>query len=446
MEGTTLLGLVFTMAVAAVLAVLLRRRGAKAEAQAQAEAEAVRAQQEQEEAEAAAKANKAKAEKDAKNKAKAKVAAAKHVDPPQLLTLLKGHTGPVTDVVFSPSGQHLASCSEDRTLRMWRLADFAEKEHGYVRTNIDLDHGDAIAFSTDGKVCAVILHMAQQVQLFKVSKKDVSPLATLPEHPTTSAGPLRHVGVAVNDNAKYVMLSYEKELIEIYHPRGNKLQELRTLTSTNYHAAVSPCGQFFAYSGFTPDVKICVAVGANGNYVNGAKAMTLAGLSTGVVHFTFSPDSSRMAALCKDGLWKLYDIAVRWKSNEDTHELSSGQAELVGQRGFVAIDPQGGSVVVASGNHLQIFSASSGKLLRHIPDIFAKGHATALSFSQLGDCFAVGGSGRHIAVFQNVQGYEERLRQLEAKLSRESDSNAQERMQQLCTDLRRQLQTWRSGP
>ena len=43
-----------------------------------------------------------------------------------MLRVLSGHTEFVTSVAFSPSGEYLASGSYDQTIRIWRVADGKE--------------------------------------------------------------------------------------------------------------------------------------------------------------------------------------------------------------------------------------------------------------------------------------------------------------------------------
>ena len=43
----------------------------------------------------------------------------------ELLETLRGHTGLVWDVAFTPDGRGLVSCSEDKTLKYWDVSRLA---------------------------------------------------------------------------------------------------------------------------------------------------------------------------------------------------------------------------------------------------------------------------------------------------------------------------------
>jgi WD40 repeat protein/serine/threonine protein kinase len=65
----------------------------------------------------------------------------------QQVSTLKGHSHNVTSICFSPTGQYLASASEDRTIRIWKMASTREVT-AVVGHNTPVR---SVAFSPDGK-------------------------------------------------------------------------------------------------------------------------------------------------------------------------------------------------------------------------------------------------------------------------------------------------------
>ena len=87
---------------------------------------------------------------------------------------LRGHTGRINSVVFSPDGQLLASGSDDWTFKLWDVRtqqSMATLEHITDRTRSQIKE---VAFSHDGRLLATA---GQHVKLWEVSTQ--TEIATL---------------------------------------------------------------------------------------------------------------------------------------------------------------------------------------------------------------------------------------------------------------------------
>lgn len=116
-----------------------------------------------------------------------------------LVAALKGHSSPVTCLDFSSNGKYLASCSEDRTVRLWSTRDLAGREHRCLRANVGLDHAELVRLSPDSRAFIVWLANAETIRVYKMTKKDDGSFtftATSGDFPKKHKAPVINIGIA----------------------------------------------------------------------------------------------------------------------------------------------------------------------------------------------------------------------------------------------------------
>ncbi|KAK9536771.1 hypothetical protein VZT92_006532 [Zoarces viviparus] len=372
--------------------------------------------------------------------------ASQHTFSHQLLAAsLKSHSANVTCLDFSSNGKYLASCADDRTVRIWSTKDFLDREHKCLRANVDLDYATLVRFSPDSRAFITWLANGDTIRIIKMVKKEDGTLtfkAASEDFPQKHKAPILNIGIA--ETGKFIMSASIDTSIHIWDLKGDVLASINTNQITNSYAAVSPCGRFVASCGFTPDVKVWeVCFGKGGEFKEVARAFDLKGHSAGVHAFAFSNDSSRMVTVSKDGTWKLWDTDVEYKKQQDPRLLRT--VPCVSSEGSrVALSPDGRVVAVSDGCNVAMYSAATGQLEEELHGVHSE-EINDLRFDINGRFLACSGD-KAIRVFHNAPGYRAAIRDMQDMLKKAQNEAMKQRLQQQISEAQRSLDTVLAAP
>ncbi|XP_077167396.1 transducin beta-like protein 2 isoform X1 [Paroedura picta] len=358
---------------------------------------------------------------------------------PLLAAALKGHSGSISCLDFSSNGKYLASCSDDRTVRIWSTKDFLEREHRCMRANVELDHATLVRFYPDSRAFIVWLANGDTIRVFKMTKKDDGSFAYVaaPEDfPKHHKAPVINIGVA--DTGKFIMTASSDTTILIWDLKGEVLASINTNQMNNSFAAVSPCGRFVASCGFTPDVKVWeVCFSKSGDFREVARAFELKGHTAGVYSFSFSNDSRRMATVSKDSTWKLWDTDVEYKKQQDPYLLLTGKCE-VAEPCRIALSPDARALAVSCSTSIFVYNTREGKEEERFGNVHGE-HITDLAFD-VNSRFLVSCGDRAIRVFHNTAGYRAVVEEMKVLLKKATSESTRQRLQQQITNAQNSLE------
>ncbi|XP_029212579.2 transducin beta-like protein 2 isoform X3 [Acropora millepora] len=375
---------------------------------------------------------------------------------PLLAASLSGHDSFVEGVEFSSNGKYIMSSSSDRTVRLWSVKDFKQKEHQYVRANVEFDHGTKVTFSPDTsedtkqqqpvrfRAFITALAIGNTIRVFKVSKKKEESRSSVTgefDFPVKHSAEI--INIAVASHGKFIMSCSRDTTIILWNLKGEVLSIIDTHQMNNSFASISPCGRFVASAGFTPDVKLwLVEFTKIDEFKQVSRAMELKGHTAGVYHFTFSGDSKRMATVSKDGTWKIWDIDVEFTKKQDPHLLITGIYDAsfnIYDNMLISMSPDAYVTAITMGRSVVLFNTENGHLEEILQDVHGDA-ITAISWHPSSRYLATaGGDDRVIRVWHNAAGIKVQIEDLQGRLYRTRNENVKERIEQQILEARASL-------
>jgi WD40 repeat protein len=156
---------------------------------------------------------------------------------------LKGHTGIVDGFAISPDGKTLASCSSDKSVKLWNLADGKElKTLGSHANSVY-----SVAFSPDGKTLASA-SADMTIKIWDIaSQKETKSL----KGPTAAI-----TGIAFTDNNSLVSIGQDR-FVRIWNAQaGTETKKMGPTPDDLYGLALSKDIKSLATSGYGGNVAI----------------------------------------------------------------------------------------------------------------------------------------------------------------------------------------------
>ncbi|XP_073740434.1 transducin beta-like protein 2 isoform X2 [Callorhinus ursinus] len=304
---------------------------------------------------------------------------------------LKSHSGNISCMDFSSNGKYLATCADDRTVRIWSTKDFLQREHRSMRANVELDHATLVRFSPDCRAFIVWLANGDTLRVFKMTKREdggYTFTANPEDFPKKHKAPIINIGIA--DTGKFIMTASSDTTILIWNLKGRVLSTINTNQMNNTHAAISPC--------------------------------------------------SRMASVSKDGTWKLWDTDVEYKKQQDPYVLRTGcfeEASTMPCR--LALSPDAQALALASGSSIHLYNTRRGEKEECFEQVHGECIAD-LSFDITGRLLASCGD-RAVRLFHNTPGHRAVVEEMQGLLKRASNESTRQRLQQQLTQAQEALRS-----
>jgi WD40 repeat protein len=257
-----------------------------------------------------------------------------------LVALLRGHTGPIVGLTFTPNGKELISSSYDRTVRIWDPKAPPDKDVLFQRA-VRIDW---LAFSLDGKRVA---SASDRIAVWDVSARRC--ITNLPGHEPDAGS------VAYSPDGQLLAAGSSDGTIRLCH--ADSLALIDVLTNNLYATpiAFSPDGKVLAVASFTmsrPDGSRRLAIW---DIPSRKRLDRLTEAAPDAQFVSFSKDNRSLAVGYLDGWVRLWDFRNGEKLGE--FKMTSGQVHSV------AFSPDGSVVAAGAGEMIYLHNVAARRKL-----------------------------------------------------------------------------------
>ncbi len=286
---------------------------------------------------------------------------------------LTGHTNYVIGVAISPDSKTLASCSYDKTIKLWHL------ETGNLLGTLTAHTGwvSCLAISPDGKTLASG-SLDSTVKLWEIGSGNLR--KTLTGH----SGYV--ISLAISPDGKFLASGCFDNTIKLWElATGSPIGTLIGHTGYVEALAISPDGNTLASGGGYDDHSIKLW-----DLRDGILTHTFRSHSASVRSLAFSPDGKRLASGSEDKTVKIWDVGARKVLYTLSHP-SWVQA--------VAISPDGETFASGSRDSIiKLWELENGQLLYSLR--WHSGPVTSLAFSPDGTRLVSGSWDKTVKIWQ----------------------------------------------
>jgi WD40 repeat protein len=213
-----------------------------------------------------------------------------------LARTLKGHSGWVTTMAFSPDGQRLATGSWDRTVKIWEVST-GEQLSTIEKKNKEIQ---ALAFSRDGRWLATENSSNTVTLLDAATGQEVRALAS--DKPLGPLGSNWVYSIAFSPDGRWLATGVDDKTVRLWDVTlGTRMRDFTTSRRRITYIAFSPDSRLLASGDDDKTIRIW-------DVASGEEVRKLSGHRKSIYAVAFSPNGRVLASASGDKTVRLWDV------------------------------------------------------------------------------------------------------------------------------------------